>query len=233
MVQSAFLEKVLIPGGPGARDDGHTLHDGGHRHLAVHLPDALLLQLRDGLLPLALHVAERVGGVDVGDQQRESVYFVIRYQHLGQDPDPGVEPLARLGLEIACNAGIVRTPDHGPGLRRGDSVVAALLYELEVAVSRAVELDLGDLGADPHREREGALEHLLHAELQLPQGDMPFVGCHPRRIPRVRRAPKSMMLRAVSPRQTFSASPWSMRPQTRPQASAATVVSHPHVPVRT
>ena len=62
-----LLAEVLIAGGVGARHDGHALHDGRHRRLAVHVPDALLLQLRDGLLPLPLHVAQRVNVIDMSE----------------------------------------------------------------------------------------------------------------------------------------------------------------------
>ena len=167
-----LLAEVLIAGGVGARHDGHALHDGRHRRLAVHVPDALLLQLRDGLLPLPLHVAQRVGGVDVGDLEREAVKFVVGDQRLGQYFDARGEPLARFGLEIACDAGVVRTPHDGSGLRCRHAVVAALLHKLQVAVARVVDLDFRNLGAHPEGQRELPFERRLHAALQLAQGNV-------------------------------------------------------------
>lgn len=194
---------------------------GGHGLLAVHLPDTVALQLGDGHLPLPLHVAQRVGRVDVGDLQREAVEFVVIYQHTCQDPDAGLEPLPRLGLEVAGDAGVVRAPDDGPGLGRGDSVVTALLDQFEVAVARVVYLDLGDLGTDPQGQGEAFVEGLPDQPLQFAQGDMSLRVHHPSRMPRVMRVPKSMMLRAVSPRQTLSSSPWSMRTILRQVAMCA------------
>ena len=167
-----LLAEVLIAGGVGARHDGHALHDGRHRRLAVHVPDALLLQLRDDLLPLPLHVAQRVGGVDVGDLEREAVKFVVGDQRLGQYFDARGEPLARFGLEIARDAGVVRTPHDGPGLRCRHAVVAALLHKLQVAVARVVDLDFRNLGAHPEGQRELPFERRLHAALQLAQGNV-------------------------------------------------------------
>lgn len=63
-----LLAEILVAGGIGARNDGYALYDGGHPDLAVHVPHALLAQTVDGLLPLPLHVAQRVGRVDVGDR---------------------------------------------------------------------------------------------------------------------------------------------------------------------
>ena len=216
-----LLAEVLVTGCIGARDDGHALYDGGHGLLAVHLPDTVALQLGDGHLPLPLHVAQRVGRVDVGDLQREAVEFVVIYQHTCQDPDAGLEPLPRLGLEVAGDAGVVRAPDDGPGLGRGDSVVTALLDQFEVAVARVVYLDLGDLGTDPQGQGEAFVEGLPDQPLQFAQGDMSLRVHHPSRMPRVMRVPKSMMLRAVSPRQTLSSSPWSMRTILRQVAMCA------------
>ena len=160
-----LLAEILIPGGVGARHDGHALHDHRQRDFAVHLPDAVLLQLRDGLLALAFQVAQRVRGVHIGDLQREAVEFVVGDQHFGQHLQSRCEPLSRFGLEVAGDAGVVGLPDHGPGLRRGDSVVAALLDEFEVAVARVVDLDVGDLGAHPEGQGELTFERRFHAAL--------------------------------------------------------------------
>ena len=97
---------------------------GGHPDLAVHVPHALLAQAVDGLLPLPLHVAQRVGRVDVGDLERESVEFVIVDGDFGQDLDSGGEPLSGFGFEVSCDAGIGRAPDHGARLRQRNAVVA-------------------------------------------------------------------------------------------------------------
>ena len=210
----AFVQlfaEVLVARGVDARHDGYALHDGRHRRLAVHLPDSVLLQLRDGLLPLPLHVAQRVRRVDVGDLQREAVEFVVGDQHLGQYLDARGQRLPRFGLEVTRDARVVRTPYDGPGLRRRHAVVAALFDQFEVAVARVVDLYFGNFGAHPHGQGELPFERRFHAALQFAQGDMLRLSHQPSRIPAVNRAPNSRMLRAVSPRQTFSSSPWSMR----------------------
>lgn len=133
-------------------------------------------------------------------------------QHAGENLNARFEPLPRLGFEVTRDAGVVAAPDDGAGLRRGHAVVAALLHEFEVAVARTVDLDLRNLGADPYGQREALLEGLPDEPLQLAEGDMPFFRHgQPSRMPIVSDAPKRRMLRAVSPRQTFSSSPWSMR----------------------
>lgn len=43
-----LLAEVLVACGVGARHHGHALHDGRKRCLAVHVPDPVALQLRDG-----------------------------------------------------------------------------------------------------------------------------------------------------------------------------------------
>ena len=130
-----LLAEILIAGGVGARYDRHALHHDGHRCFAVHVPDALFLKLGDGHLPLPLHVAQRVGGVDVGDLERESVEFVVIDGDLGQNLDSGGEPLAGFGFEVSCDAGVGRAPDHGARLGQRNAVVALFFDQFEVAVA--------------------------------------------------------------------------------------------------
>ena len=160
-----LLAEILVAGGIGARNDGYALYDGGHPDLAVHVPHALLVQTVDGLLPLPLHVAQRVGRVDVGDLERESVEFVVVDGDFCQDLDPCGEPLPGFCFEITRNAGIGRAPDHGARLCQRHAVIAPFLDEFQVAVSRIVDFDLGDLGAHPDGQGKTLVEGLLHEPL--------------------------------------------------------------------
>ena len=58
-------------------NDGNTLGKQWNAQLTLQVEDTFFLQLADNLLALASHVANRVGGVDVGDNPRETVCFVI------------------------------------------------------------------------------------------------------------------------------------------------------------
>ena len=167
-----LLAEVLIAGSVGARDHRDALHDRGQRRFAVHLPDPLALQAGDGLLTLTLHVAQRVGGVDVGDLERKAVEFVVGDRRAGQDADAGSELAAGLRLEVGGHARIGRTPDDGPRLGQRHAVVTPFLDQFEVAVARVVDLQFGDFGADPERQRELLVKALLHESLQLHEGDM-------------------------------------------------------------
>ena len=119
---SQFVAEILIPGRTAARHHGDALHDGRHRLLPVHLPHPFGLQAGDGLLPLPLHVAQRVGRIDVEQLQREAVEFVVVHRRFGQYAHAGGEPLPRLGLEIGGDARVLRPPDHGARLRFGNAV---------------------------------------------------------------------------------------------------------------
>jgi len=90
----------------------------------VSEPKVVTVKLGDGYLPLPFHVAQRVGGVDVGDLERKSVEFVVIDGDFGQNLDSGGEPLAGFGFEVSCDAGIGRAPDHGARLRQRNAVVA-------------------------------------------------------------------------------------------------------------
>ena len=90
-------------------------------------------------------------------------------QHFGQDLQPGGEPLSGFGLEACRDAPVVRAPDHGAGLGRGDAVGAALLHQVEVAVARVVDLDLRNLGADPQRQGKPLVERPLDELLEFAQ----------------------------------------------------------------
>ena len=121
-----------------------------------------------GLTPelvLPLHVAQRVGRVDVGDLERESVEFVVVDGDFGQDLDPCGEPLPGFCFEITRNAGIGRAPDHGARLCQRHAVIAPFLDEFQIAVPRIVDFDLGDLGAHPDGQGKTLVEGLLHEPL--------------------------------------------------------------------
>lgn len=107
-----------------------------------------------------LHVAQRVGRIDVEQLQREAVEFVVVHRRFGQNTHAGGEPLPRLGLEIGGDAGVLRPPDHGARLRFGNAVALPLLDQFEVAVPRIVDLDLRDLGTHPQRQCETLFERL-------------------------------------------------------------------------
>ena len=62
-----FVAEVAVACGSTARNNGHTLNEQGHRLLAVEIPHAIGLKLGDGHLSLALHLAQSVGGVEVGN----------------------------------------------------------------------------------------------------------------------------------------------------------------------
>ena len=80
-------------------------------------------------------IAQRVGGVDVGDLERKSVEFVVIDGDLGQNLDSGGEPLAGFGFEVSCDAGVGRAPDHGARLGQRNAVVAPFFDQFEVAVA--------------------------------------------------------------------------------------------------
>ena len=187
------------------------MHAGRNIELAVHLPHSLLLQPADGRLPLPLHVAQGIVGVDVGDLEGEAVDLVVGDQRLGQNLQAGTEPATRFGLEAGGDAGIAVTPNHGAGLSRGNAVVAPFFDQFQIAVARTVDLDFRDFGTHPHGQLETLVERLPDGALQLAQGDMPHLSHQPKRMPSVSKRPNSCMLRAVSPRQTLSSSPWSIR----------------------
>ncbi len=162
-----LLAEVAVSGGLGARYHGHALHHGRHEGLAVHVPHAVRLQPADRLLPLALHVAQGVGGVDVVDAEREAVEFVVGDGRPHEDADAGGQALPGLRLEAGREGRKGRTPHHGPRLGGRHAVRAALLDQLHVTVARIIDLDFGDLGADPHGQRKPLVERVAHEALQF------------------------------------------------------------------
>ena len=130
-----LLAEVLITGGLRTRHDGYALHDLGHGQRTVHLPHTVLLQLRNGLLPLPFEIAHGERRVDVGDLQRKTVQLVVRDQHFGQQPDTGDEPLSRLDFETGRDARKLIAPDDRPSLCRGQAVVRPLFDQFEVTMS--------------------------------------------------------------------------------------------------
>ena len=67
VVVGQLAAEVAVAGSPGCRNDGNAL--GKHRNLqfALQVEDTLFFELTDNLLALAGHVANGVGGVNVGD----------------------------------------------------------------------------------------------------------------------------------------------------------------------
>ena len=100
----------------------------------LEVEDAFLLQLTDDLLPLAGHVAQSIGGVDVADNPGETVGLV----ELGIDPQQHLharrEPLAGGAFEVGADEHPLRGPalGRGFGYRRGCTLV--LLDEFHVAM---------------------------------------------------------------------------------------------------
>ena len=95
-----FVAEVAVSCRRRTRHNGYALHQQRHRRLAVHVPHAVGLQSQNRLPTLALHLPERIGGIQIDDLQRQPVEFVVRDQHPHQNLHPRLQTAARLGLEV-------------------------------------------------------------------------------------------------------------------------------------
>ena len=168
-----FLHEVLVPGRVARRDDGQTLHDGRHRQLAVHVEHSVPLQLLDRLPALALHIAERIGRIDVRDLKRQAVKLMVGDERLDEHLQSRAKRLAPGGsAEIGSDHPVRAAPDHRADLRLRDMIGPPFLDQFQIAVPRIVDFQLADLGRHPIRQRMGVVDASLDKRLKLAEGYM-------------------------------------------------------------
>ena len=161
-----FVTEILITGGIAGRNDRQTLNHHGQLQFTVHFEYAVGLQPCNGLLPLPLHVPERIGRINVGNLQRKAVQLVIRYHHLHQHLQSGREHLPRQLTKIRFQHRISIAPDDGVRLGLRNVIRTTLLDQLEITMPRIVHFQFADLGRHPIRQRMRLVDARLDHRLQ-------------------------------------------------------------------
>ena len=98
-VISQLVAEVAVTSGSLGRNHGDALAEERQVQFLLEIEDTFGLQLPDDLLTFAGHVAEGVGGVDVGDNPREAESLMELRVDLQQYFHAGMEPLTGDALE--------------------------------------------------------------------------------------------------------------------------------------
>ena len=164
-----LVDEVPVARCPCCRDDGDALWHVGPGQLLVQVDDALVGKALDDSLPLALHVAQGIAGVDVVDDDLEAIEAVIGHRDIDEHFHASCQHLTRSPEKLVVEFPVGVGPDGCTHL--GDGLtVGVFLDELGVTVPAAVQPQVAGLGNDPLvAQALVSIEHLLDGGIELAQ----------------------------------------------------------------